>query len=368
MGCILKDYVSDSVKLDGCDDTRFEFISYVQEKDVEMLLRGNPNSFACDVPLHVLAGCLTGAEMKQISIIHKIWLPARNSKDANTKIFMAHEKCKECALHCSVFAPASNQLSSKEQNNIIQNKIRAQKQHLEHGKSIKDLEKQWKKKIQLDAMKKKIAAHDAKFPPRPPSDKLLHKIITGFCKDSAPSEFEEAGCAVCGQLTPLTRLKNITDLDCDLSILHGMGVTRKERFNSLCPIEEVPGPVIDNACTQVCISCEEHIANGTVPINALANGLWLGPVPPQLTNLTFGECMLIARVKHNTCLVRVSSGRAKMTANAIMFSSPIVKVYHKLPPSREELDEVLAFVFMGSAQPTEEEFKRSPMFVPDFLL
>ncbi len=29
-----------------------------------------------------------------------------------------------------------------------------------------------------------------------------------------------------------------------------------------------------------------------------------------------------------------------------MFSNPTVKVYHALPPSKEELSEVLAFVFL----------------------
>ncbi|KAF8238226.1 hypothetical protein L208DRAFT_1175095, partial [Tricholoma matsutake] len=39
------------------------------------------------------------------------------------------------------------------------------------------------------------------FPSSPPNNKLLHKIITGFCNDTHPSQFKEVGCAVCGQLT-----------------------------------------------------------------------------------------------------------------------------------------------------------------------
>ncbi|EAU82153.2 hypothetical protein CC1G_11343 [Coprinopsis cinerea okayama7 len=54
-------------------------------------------------------------------------------------------------------------------------------------------------------------------------------------------------------------------------------------------------------------------------------------------------------------------GRAKMIANVIMFANPTVEVYNKLPPSREELSEVLAFIFMGSTSPTPEDFKRTPM-------
>ena len=38
--------------------------------------------------------------------------------------------------------------------------------------------------------------------------------------------------------------------------------------------------------------------------------------------------------------MRVLSGCAKMTENVIMFANPTVEVYHALPPSLEELDEV----------------------------
>jgi len=73
--------------------------------------------------------------------------------------------------------------------------------------------------------------------------------------------------------------------------------------------------------------------------------------------------MMIARICHNQCLVRVSSGRVKMTANVIMYSNPTLKVYHSLPPSQEEMNEVLAFVFNRPSQPTDEDFKRCPMLV-----
>ncbi|KAJ6478664.1 hypothetical protein DFH09DRAFT_860978, partial [Mycena vulgaris] len=37
------------------------------------------------------------------------------------------------------------------------------------------------------------------------------------------------------------------------------------------------------------------------------------------------------------------------------------KLYNILPPSRDELSGVLAFVFLGPTKPTEEEFKRTPI-------
>ncbi|KAA1479475.1 hypothetical protein DENSPDRAFT_756072, partial [Dentipellis sp. KUC8613] len=52
-----------------------------------------------------------------------------------------------------------------------------------------------------------------------------------------------------------------------------------------------------------------------------------------------------------------------MRANAVMFSTPMPKIYQTLPPPREELDEVLAYIFIGSSKPTDEDHRRVPMLV-----
>jgi hypothetical protein len=52
-----------------------------------------------------------------------------------------------------------------------------------------------------------------------------------------------------------------------------------------------------------------------------------------------------------------------MSANAIMFSQPVLSILNKLPPTKDEMSEILAFVFMGSAAPTQEDFDRTPMLV-----
>jgi len=42
-----------------------------------------------------------------------------------------------------------------------------------------------------------------------------------------------------------------------------------------------------------------------------------------------------------------------------MFTNPIVKVYKVLSPTKEELSEVLAVVFIGSANPTQEVIQKN---------
>jgi hypothetical protein len=154
----------------------------------------------------------------------------------------------------------------------------------------------------------------------------------------------------------------IQNCGCDLDILTAVGVTRMERLSSEDSVQELKGPIIEMACKNVCHTCVGSLQNKKIPKRALACGLWLGPVPDELKGLTFAEKMMIACVCHNCAVVRVSSGQAKMVAN-VMFSNPTLSVYCKLPPSREEMKEVLTCIFTGSAQPTDEDFKRTPFLV-----
>jgi hypothetical protein len=93
-----------------------------------------------------------------------------------------------------------------------------------------------------------------------------------------------------------------------------------------------------------------------MPNHALANGLWIGKVPKVLSELHFIEKLLIAHLHHNCCFVRVASGMRKMTSHVVAFQAPIPRMYNILPPSVEDLDEVLAILFTGPSKPTADDF------------
>jgi hypothetical protein len=193
--------------------------------------------------------------------------------------------------------------------------------------------------------------------------KLAHDIITGFCKDTLPREFIEAGCAVCGRLSPFKDLTDLNDFTGDLNLLNVIGMTRAERKTSTDPAKDIANHVMDTECEHICNSCSKDLLTNNLPHHSLANGLWLGKVSPELQNLTYTEGLLIARVRHNRCIIQVSSGGRKLHSNAIIFANPTPKIYQILPPPVEELDDVLAFIFTGPAQPTQEELKRTPLLV-----
>ncbi|TFK53372.1 hypothetical protein OE88DRAFT_1606545, partial [Heliocybe sulcata] len=168
------------------------------------------------------------------------------------------------------------------------------------------------------------------FPPEPPNEELLTQIIQGFVEDLIPSKVQETGCAVCGILCPQEGSYKLKDIQDKLNMLSddGRNITRKERKIAGDPVEIVPGPILAENCDSVCENCINYLKTDRRPIHALANGLWLGLVPKELKNFTLAEKLLIAKVRHNRCVVRVSSGMYKMHANAIMFANPTPKIYH----------------------------------------
>ena len=143
--------------------------------------------------------------------------------------------------------------------------------------------------------------NESQFPQDPPSMRLQHTIISDFCKEICPNKFVEAGCAVCGKLTPVSQLKEYSDID--LAPLVQPGVTQIERCSNEDPIVSSDTAVLIDELDRICKSCSKSLQNGKCPVSSLANGLWLGKVPKELTGLSYAEQLIIARVRHNRCIV-----------------------------------------------------------------
>lgn len=200
------------------------------------------------------------------------------------------------------------------------------------------------------------------FPSNPLTPQHIHAIISSACKRMEPHNFEEAGCAVCGQLIPCNQLLNLTSIQNHLHVLSVPGITRQERTSISETITEQTY-ALDHQCNHVCYTCEKIILQGRIPKNSLASGLWLGTVPNILSSLRFVEKLLIARIHHSCCAIKISSGMRKMKANAIAFQSPINKIYEMLPPPRSDIDEVLAIIFTGPSKPSFADLTRTPFLI-----
>ncbi|OBZ70986.1 hypothetical protein A0H81_09516, partial [Grifola frondosa] len=95
--------------------------------------------------------------------------------------------------------------------------------------------------------------------------------------------------------------------------------------------------------------CANVVRRHQLPREALANGLWVGDVPMQLQVANFLKQMLMAKVRHNFFVAKVSKGQHKLCTITIMFSQPVMKC--------------LAVLFVGPCRPTEQDMKRTPFIV-----
>ena len=108
------------------------------------------------------------------------------------------------------------------------------------------------------------------FPPNSPSMRQQHKIIPRFCKEVSLNQFE-AGCAVCGRLTPVLKLHDIKDVD--LKLLIQNNVTQKQSYSDNKPLMSFDNPVLLEDLNRTCNTCLKSLSNGKRSAFSLANGL-----------------------------------------------------------------------------------------------
>ncbi|PBK82747.1 hypothetical protein ARMGADRAFT_946111 [Armillaria gallica] len=124
-------------------------------------------------------------------------------------------------------------------------------------------------------------------------------------------------------------------------VLKNPEVTQIDRDKAEQPIHSADNPVIDDSLSYICIQCRTAVREGKVPAKSLANRLWLGAVLEVLSKLTFAKRLLVCKIRHNCCFMKVSLapvghsglGSCKMISHIILLNTPVAKVYNILPPS-----------------------------------
>ncbi|KAF9007777.1 hypothetical protein BDZ89DRAFT_925854, partial [Hymenopellis radicata] len=95
-----------------------------------------------------------------------------------------------------------------------------------------------------------------------------------------------------------------------------------------------------------------------------SSGLWLGEVPDVLKNLNYLEQILVSRLRHNTNFIKVNAtSYRKMVAHCVSWENPMPQLYQALPPSREELQDLLVVFFVGPRKPDITDFVKLPLIV-----
>ena len=337
---------------DVSDDQRKSRVCYVcHVNDVGLLSYSGPPYIHANIPLSILFKLITSSDARKVAADHGISVRARCNA-AELHSLVVNHSCLKCSSQFSVFSSKPNE-----------KQLGAERAKKYRGKSQANPTVPVIFPQANPASSCGSHSSQPEFPPDPASDSLEHLILTNACKKMQPDSFTEAGCAVCGELKLTRNMSRLKSMKNYLHILEAQGVTRVERKSAATSVKEYKGPVLDYSCNHICDTCRVCIRKGKVPHISLANNLWIGKVPEELSTLRYVEKMLIARVRHTCAFVKVASGMRKMKANIIAFESPVPKIYSILPPPRDDLDDVLAILFTGPKKPTPEDFARTPFLV-----
>ncbi|EPQ51299.1 hypothetical protein GLOTRDRAFT_49258, partial [Gloeophyllum trabeum ATCC 11539] len=125
------------------------------------------------IPLSVVSPKLPLTKLRLLAKVHKIKINTRTPKFDIETALSTHQ-CDNCYPTVTVFLP------------VTPPKHRSGgKQQAHHDNT----------KYSFDTN-----TEDVKFPPKPPSEQLIQKVIHEFSSSQNPALIEESGCAVCGTL------------------------------------------------------------------------------------------------------------------------------------------------------------------------
>ncbi|KAF8226030.1 hypothetical protein L208DRAFT_1304229, partial [Tricholoma matsutake] len=114
----------------------------------------------------------------------------------------------------------------------------------------------------------------------------------------------------------------------------------------------------------LCFSCLKSIEKEKIPALALANRTFVGPLPPELNDLTPIEESMIALCRSKCWIVQLSEqDHSDLTSphvqrgfhgNIIIYPQEPQQVATVLPPSIEEITSPICVIFVGSKPPSRE--------------
>jgi hypothetical protein len=197
-----------------------KFVGHKHKNVVEALYKNLNDHVYGKVPLDQILVNTTVKDAKSVAKIHGVHVPSKSRVGDIAALFNEHS-CDSCDTHLSVFSlhvVKSNSKKCKQWYAGLDDSGKKHKLARQYKREISESQKQ-KKAKQRSEKQEALRLGTHKFPPSPPSEILQETIARGWCKDTSPDAFMEGGCAVCGQLTAVTHLSELSKSGCDLDIL-----------------------------------------------------------------------------------------------------------------------------------------------------
>ena len=209
--------------------------------------------------------------------------------------------------------------------------------------------------------------------PQPIPDTLKKKIVKMFHERTSSEALRTFTCSCCSSSTLKIECKKISLSDINIDLL---------KASSNLPIQ-IPMPcdkdtsfancVIDPdgitqdeeglPLLQLCTTCYNALRREKKPPLSLANGTYLGPVPPELSDLTPIEEAMIARCRAKCWIVQLKEESSTIImpetqrgvrGHIIIYPQRPSGIAKILPPSINDLLTPICVLFVGANPPTLE--------------
>jgi len=229
------------------------------------------HTLLCDIPLSRFVTNLTIPNLKLVAAAHGIFIKSRTPLAEVLKIIHDHN-CDQCQTFITVFKPAKSLVSRRREANVrAVRKYKKNRICLNNKVPLSTGNTQYHKGLHLAS---DTLDDEHIFPPSPLELKIEHAIVKAWCRDMSPKNFEEVGCAVCGELTLRSKSVLLKDASINLNILQcHYNITRKERRTENDLVKCLDGPVVEPSLQHMCARCHKSLAAGRLPKFSLANGM-----------------------------------------------------------------------------------------------
>lgn len=114
---------------------------------------------------------------------------------------------------------------------------------------------------------------------------------------------------------------------------------------------------------ELCMLCLHSLQRNTIPKHALANRLYVGPVPDELSDLTMVEECMIAHARAKSWIVKLQETETDSTSptaqcglkgHTIIYPQQPDKLTTVLPPAVDESLTFICIIFVGNSMLTKE--------------
>lgn len=371
--------------------------------------------------MHDVASSSTSEGLRATCTAHNVPLSMTEGKEGLTNAFIEHVAFGKCAENlgpgCDQFAKEANltttDVLAAQAGILARMKETLTTRQLQrvmelHGiyYNPSDSRKRLKQRLgwYIQGIEKgKVGEHDAerlrverlhkleevrKNWPKLVPPQLKERIVKDFRNATSSTTLATFTCACCARELPVKDHQRKTHTEVNMDVLSGPSVHWRDDETRPPPVPFADGPLAGKLLDRngvssndgltyeldLCTSCLRSLQRDSLPKHALANRLYLGPVPQELSDLTMVEESLIARARAKSWVVKLQETEAEaaspnaqrgLKGHTIIYPQEPGKLATILPPPIEETLTYICIIFVGSSTLTKEwlRTKAKPLLV-----